>query len=112
MPKSPDTIIDELGEHDLRALCSRYLYEPSDHDWRLEALRLTVRDAYEDGMISAGAIRALADDKSPRLAAANRIIAEQNRKIAKACAVITDLAGIEQSQFLIGALLRDDREAA
>jgi len=35
-----------------------YIYEVSDHDWRLEALRLTVHDGYEDGMIPARAIRA------------------------------------------------------
>ena len=54
---SPDAIISQLPDAALRSICARYLYPVSDGDRRIEALRRTVTEGYEIGLVPADAIR-------------------------------------------------------
>jgi hypothetical protein len=83
-------IINILSRNALREICERHLSNSTNRtpiswcDKRLSALRYTVAEGFETGAIGNDVLAEAAEDDGERVAAATRIICDQNDALAVA----------------------------
>jgi N-acyl-L-homoserine lactone synthetase len=109
---SIEQIIEDATQGDLYEICERAGYRiGGQFAWDERVLRATVLDDYQADRISGRGIVSVIEGRKDLLAAANRIISEQNRTIAAMFMRLRELeASTTLGQFEVAALMRQARE--